>query len=69
MTNLERLITGLGGIIATAKPVIPAGALKMIACPYESEEDPDALEIEGCPSEKQCAECKRQWLEKKVSRE
>lgn len=68
MTNLERLVTGLGGIIVTAKPDIPAGALKMIACPYEAVEDPDALEIEGCPSETQCAECKRQWLAKVIGK-
>lgn len=68
MTNLEKLIIGLGGIIVTAKPEIPAGALKMIACPFEGAEDPDALEIEGCPSAIQCAECKKKWLAKEVGK-
>ena len=27
---------------------------------------PDALEIEGCPSEAQCAECKGRWLQQKA---
>lgn len=66
MTNLEKLIIGLGGIIVTAKPDIPAAVMKMIACPHEAAEDPDALEIEGCPSETQCAECKKKWLAKEV---
>ena len=66
MTNLEKIIIGLGGIIVTAKPEIPAETMKMIACPYEAEEDPDALEIEGCPSKTQCAECKKKWLAKEV---
>lgn len=66
MTNLEKLIIGLGGIIVTAKPDIPAAVMKMIACPYEAAEDPDALQIEGCPSETQCAVCKGKWLAKEV---
>lgn len=68
MTNLEKLIIGLGGIIVTGKPNIPTGALRMIACPYEAVQDPDALEIEGCPSEIQCAECKRKWLDREVGK-
>lgn len=68
MTNLEKLIIGLGGIIVTQKPSIPAGALKMVACPFEYAEDPDSLEIEGCPSDIQCAECKRKWLAKEVGK-
>lgn len=66
MTNLEKMVTGLGGLLVTAKPDIPVDVLKMIACPYEAAEDPDALEIEGCPSETQCAECKKKWLAKEV---
>ena len=66
MKNIEKLITDLGGIIVTAKHNVPDKAMKMIACPYEACEDPDALEIEGCPSAGQCAECKRIWLAKEA---
>ena len=45
-----------------------SGALKMVACPFEYAEDPDSLEIEGCPSDIQCAECKRKWLAKEVGK-
>ena len=63
MTNLEKLITDLGGLIVTHNVMaIPDERLRAVACPFESCEDPDALEIEGCPSVHQCAECKRIWL-------
>ena len=63
MTNLEKLITDLGGLIVTHNVMaIPDEHLRAVACPFESCEDPDALEIEGCPSVHQCAECKRIWL-------
>ena len=63
MTNLEKLITDLGGLIVTQNVVtIPDEHLRAVAWPFESCEDPDALEIEGCPSVHQCAGCKRIWL-------
>ena len=69
MTNLERLVTGLGGIIVTQKPAeIGEKVLRLVACPFESVEDPDSLQIDGCPSETQCAECKRKWLAKEVGK-
>ena len=62
MTNLEKLVSGLGGIMVTTPSQIDSSVLKMVACPFEAVEDPAALEIEGCPSEAQCAQCKRRWL-------
>ena len=63
MTNLDMLINELTGMqIAGFPDRIQDDALRMIACPFEAVEDPDALEIEGCPSETQCAACKRAWL-------
>lgn len=67
MTNLEKLISGLGGMIVTKPREVSGKVLKMVACPFESVEDPDTLEIEGCPSEKQCAECKGRWLMKEAN--
>ena len=66
MTNLEKMVSGLGGMIVTMPSQISGKILKMVACPYESTEDPDALQIEGCPSEAQCAQCKGQWLAKEA---
>ena len=63
MTNLEKLVTALGGLIVNVDPEkIRDENLRMVACPFESAEDPNALEIEGCPSVRQCAECKRNFL-------
>lgn len=63
MTNLEKMVAGLGGLIVTNSVMaISDETLRTVACPFESCEDPDALEIDGCPSVKQCAECKRIWL-------
>ena len=63
-TNLQRLINELGGLYPrTLTPgQVSTEALRMIACPFEAAEDPEALEIEGCPSETQCNACKRHWL-------
>ena len=66
MNNYEKLVSGMSGLIVNPKTQIDDNTLRMIACPFESVEDPDALEIEGCPSEKQCAACKRQWLAKEA---
>lgn len=66
MSNLEKLVSGLGGMIVTPPNTIKDEILQMIACPFESVEDPDAMEIEGCPSEAQCAECKGRWLMKEA---
>lgn len=64
MTNLKKLVTALGGLFPkTVTPAdVPDETLRLIACPFEAVEDPEALEIEGCPSELQCAACKRHWL-------
>lgn len=66
MNNLEKLVSGLGGMIVTPPSEVSGTILKMVACPFESVEDPDALEIDGCPSEAQCAECKGRWLMKEA---
>lgn len=71
MTNLELMLKGLSGFVFNvpkeeAVDKIPEEILKMIACPFEAVEDPDALEIPGCPSMTQCMACKRQWLKKPV---
>ena len=47
MTNLEKLITDLGGLIVTNN---------VMAIPDEH------LRAVACPSVHQCAECKRIWL-------
>lgn len=63
-TNLKKLVMDLGGLFPkTATPDdIDVDTLRLIACPFEAVEDPDTLEIEDCPSEIQCAACKRRWL-------
>ena len=66
MTNLEKIVSGLGGLMVTQPREVKGEILKMIACPFEAVEDPDALEIEGCPSEAQCAACKARWLQQKA---
>lgn len=66
MSNLEKLVSGLGGMIVTQPSTIKDEILRMIACPFEAVGDPDALEIEGCPSEAQCTECKGRWLMKEA---
>lgn len=66
MTNLEKIVSGLGGLMVTQPREVKGEILKMIACPFEAVEDPDALEIEGCPSEAQCAKCKGHWLQQKA---
>lgn len=67
MTNLEKLIDTLGGLTVVQRPQdISAEDLRMVACPFEAVEDPDALEIDGCPSVTQCADCKRAWLAKEA---
>ena len=66
MTNLEKIVSGLGGLMVTQPKEVKGEILKLIACPFEAVEDPDALEIEGCPSETQCADCKRAWLAKEA---
>ena len=67
MTNLEKLCAHLGAsLLCPDIDSISDEGLRMIACPFESVEDPDSLEIEGCPSVKQCAVCKRQWLKAEV---
>ncbi|MBR7173131.1 MAG: hypothetical protein IKD50_01715 [Clostridia bacterium] len=66
MTNLEKIVSGLGGLMVTQPREVKGEILKMIACPFEAVEDPDALEIEGCPSEAQCAECKGCWLQQQA---
>ena len=65
MTIQKRLVMDLGGLFP--KTVTPDHVsnetLKLIACPFEAVEDPDELlSIEGCPSDIQCAACKRRWL-------
>ena len=64
MTNLKKLVNALGGLFprSTSPDDIDNDTLRLIACPFEAVEDPDTLEIEGCPSEAQCANCKRRWL-------
>lgn len=67
MTNIERLCAHIGAhLFAPDVDSISDEGLRMIACPFESVEDPDSLEIEGCPSVQQCAVCKRQWLKAEV---
>ena len=66
MTNLEKIVSGLGGLMVTQPREVKGEILRMIACPFEAVEDPDALAIEGCPSEAQCAECKGRWLQQKA---
>ena len=66
MTNLEKIVSGLGGLMVTQPREVKGEILRMIACPFEAVEDPDALEIEGCPSETQCAACKASWLQQKA---
>ena len=67
MTNREYLWSKVGAyLISNDVDSISDEGLRMIACPFESVEDPDSLEIEGCPSVKQCAICKRQWLKAEV---
>ena len=64
MTNQKKLVMALGCLVpkGVSAELISEDALKMIACPFEAVEDPEALEIEGCPSAGQCAACKRAWL-------
>ena len=66
MTNLEKIVSGLGGLMVTQPREVKGEILRTIACPFEAVEDPDALEIDGCPSEAQCAECKARWLQQKA---
>ncbi len=66
MKNLEKLVSGLGGMIVTPPSTIKDDILRMIACPFEAVGDPDALEIEGCPNEIQCMTCKVEWLKKEA---
>lgn len=68
MTNLEKLVSGLGGIMVTTPTDFSGKTLQMIACPFEAVEDPDALEIDGCPSAGQCAQCKAHWLMKEAEK-
>lgn len=68
MTNLEKLVSGLGGMIVTMPREISGKTLAMIACPFEAVEDPDALEIDGCPSKDQCMACKGRWLAKEAEK-
>lgn len=56
------LVTDNENESALDKHPITFDILKLIACPFEASGDPEALEIEGCPSAIQCAKCKREWL-------
>lgn len=67
MNNFMKLAKGLTGLSCHRDIAsLSEETLRMIACPFEAAEDPDALEIDGCPSELQCARCKRIWLNKEA---
>lgn len=64
MNNLKKLINDLGGLyLPDVDPEsVTDKTLRMINCPYIGADDGLCDEIEGSPSETQCAACKRKWL-------
>ena len=68
MTNLQKLVDGLGGILVTDQAEqIPDEALRFVACPFDAGDDgTDCDEHDGYPSAEMCAACKRKWLAAKA---
>ena len=64
MTNLAKMMIELSGCAAISRPVseISDEALRMVACPFTGDEWCDCDEIDGYPTDAQCAACKRKWL-------